>query len=77
MTKLRWIVSAIFMMSFILRNRTLYCLLSNNIASYEAIDLIFDSLLVMVIFTFVSLTFDKILEVTEKTSFPVVDFFVN
>lgn len=77
MTKLRWIVSAIFMMSFILRNKTLYCLLSNNIASYEAIDLIFDSLLVMVIFTFVSLTFDKILEVTEKTSFPVADFFVN
>ena len=77
MRKLRWIVSAIFMMSFILRNKTLYCLLSNNIASYEAIDLIFDSLLVMVIFTFVSLTFDKILEVTEKTSFPVVDFFVN
>ena len=64
-------------MSFILRNKTLYCLLSNNIASYEAIDLIFDSLLVMVIFTFVSLTFDKILEVTEKTSFPVADFFVN
>ena len=77
MRKLRWIVSAIFMMSFILRNKTLYCLLSNNIASYEAIDLIFDSLLVMVIFTFVSLTFDKILEVTEKTSFPVADFFVN
>lgn len=77
MRKLRWIVSAIFMMSFILRNKTLYCLLSNNIASYEAIDLIFDSLLVMVTFTVVSLTFDKILEVTEKTSFPVVDFFVN